>query len=58
MSYIHIQVAAIKDSKVFDDKRFVQVDVTTASSLAYASAAHAFRIGDALGTVNKCTTCI
>jgi len=42
MSYIHIQVGRDKDSKVFDDKRFVQVDGDDASSLAYASgAAHA-----------------
>lgn len=54
VSYIHVQVGRDKDSKMFDDARFIPVN-NAEGKLARVRIKRGtrFRVGDAVGTINK-----
>jgi sugar lactone lactonase YvrE len=54
MSYIHILVGRDKDGKLFDDRRFIPVTDENGKLVAVRiRRGTQFRIGDAIGTVNR-----
>ena len=53
VSYIHMHVGRDKDSKVFDDTRFIEVKDGETLTRVRIKRGTRFKVGDALGTVNK-----
>ncbi len=53
VSYIHMHVGRDKDAKMFDDPRFIQVKDGEKLSRVRIKRGTRFKVGDALGTVNK-----
>ena len=53
MSYIHIHVGRDKDGTMFDDPRFIAIKTDERFSRVRIKRGTRFRVGDALGTVNR-----